>query len=52
MLSCDFRSDESVKEAFASQLHKVLWYFFTVSRTYLLVRLSSTDTKDRLLAGL
>lgn len=23
--------DESVKEAFASQLHKILWYFFTVS---------------------
>jgi serine/threonine-protein phosphatase 4 regulatory subunit 1 len=23
--------DESVKEAFASQLHRVLWYYFTVS---------------------
>ena len=23
--------DESVKEAFASQLHKILWYFFTAS---------------------
>jgi hypothetical protein len=31
-------ADETVKEAFASQLHKVLWYFFTVSQLRRVIR--------------
>lgn len=33
-LMCPLTLDESVKEAFASQLHRVLWYYFTVSRIH------------------